>query len=137
MNLNSWIGRRLTSWCWNAARITLPLFSWKYLSGSVLITPSIKLYGGDIFIIGGGTIVSEQHHWCWPDTILTVWWWVVFHHVIIIHLTILHLHFNCYHSYLASGHLVYFTAVFDGFKYWKQNFLIWNHSVRTVSSIFS
>ena len=70
---------------------------------------------------------SEQHHWCWSDTILAVWWWVVSHHIIIIIilLNILHLlHLNCYHSYLVSRHLVYFTTVFDVFKYWKQSFWI-------------
>ena len=85
----------------------------------------------------------QQYHWCWSDTILAVWWWVFSHHIIIISsssiilLTVLHLlHLNCYHSYSASRHLVYFTTVFDVFKHWKQNFWIWNHSVRTVSWIF-
>ena len=132
-----WIGCPLTSWCWNAARITLPLFSWKYISVAwCYVNPSTKLYAECIFTIGDGNMVSsEQHHWYWSGTILAVWWWVVSHHIIIIVLlTILH-HLNCYPSYSASRHLVYFTTVFDVFKYWKQSFWIWNH--RTVSWIFS
>ena len=80
-------------------------------------------------IAGGSNMVSsEHHHWCWSDTILAVWWWIVSHHIIIvILLTILHLlHLNCYHNYSAPRFLVYFTTVFDAFKYWKQSFWIWN-----------
>ena len=36
VNVDSWIGLPLTSWCWDAARITFPLFSWKYLSSMML-----------------------------------------------------------------------------------------------------
>ena len=93
VNVEGRIGHSLTPWCWNAARITLPVFLEVYLSSMVLSQSFKVVWWVCIFIVSGGNMVSsEQHHWCWSDTILAVWWWVVSHHIIIIILqTILHL----------------------------------------------
>ena len=52
-----WIGCPLTSWCWNAARITLPLFSLlgsiSQLHGVQSILQQSCMVGASIFIISG------------------------------------------------------------------------------------
>ena len=52
-----WIGCPLTSWCWNAARITLPLFSLlgsiSQLHGVQSILQQSCMVGAYIFIISG------------------------------------------------------------------------------------